>query len=133
LEVGPVATSFEFKSFGQELRECQRYYYRTRNSSETRFGAGFNRSTTLTSMIVPFPVTMRADPTALEQSGVATDYSVAFLATAATCTVVPAFRYATANGAEVTFTVAAVLTAGQGSVGYSSAGASGYLGWSAEL
>ena len=26
LEVGPVATSFEFKSYGQELRECQRYY-----------------------------------------------------------------------------------------------------------
>lgn len=26
LEVGPVATGFEFKSFGQELAECQRYY-----------------------------------------------------------------------------------------------------------
>jgi hypothetical protein len=26
LEIGPVATSFEFKSFGNELRECQRYY-----------------------------------------------------------------------------------------------------------
>ena len=29
LEVGPVATSFEFKPFGQELRECQRYYEKT--------------------------------------------------------------------------------------------------------
>lgn len=26
LEVGPAATPFEFKPFGQELRECQRYY-----------------------------------------------------------------------------------------------------------
>jgi hypothetical protein len=26
LEVGPAATAFEFKSFGQELRECLRYY-----------------------------------------------------------------------------------------------------------
>jgi hypothetical protein len=26
LEIGDVATDFEFKSFGQELRECQRYY-----------------------------------------------------------------------------------------------------------
>jgi hypothetical protein len=26
LETGPVATPFEFKSFGQELRECQRYF-----------------------------------------------------------------------------------------------------------
>jgi hypothetical protein len=26
LEVGSVATSFEFKSYGNELRECQRYY-----------------------------------------------------------------------------------------------------------
>lgn len=26
LEIGPVATSFEFKSLNQELRECERYY-----------------------------------------------------------------------------------------------------------
>lgn len=26
LETGPVATGFEFKSYGQELRECQRYF-----------------------------------------------------------------------------------------------------------
>ena len=31
LEVGPVASSFEFKSFGQELRECQRYYQKSYN------------------------------------------------------------------------------------------------------
>jgi hypothetical protein len=31
LEVGPVATTFEFKSFGQELRECQRYYQKSYN------------------------------------------------------------------------------------------------------
>ena len=33
LEVGPVATSFEFKSYGQELRECQRYCISWQGSS----------------------------------------------------------------------------------------------------
>jgi hypothetical protein len=35
LEVGPVATPFEFKSFGQELRECQRYYEKSYNGTTT--------------------------------------------------------------------------------------------------
>ena len=33
LEVGPVATGFEFKSYGQELRECQRYYQKSYDST----------------------------------------------------------------------------------------------------
>lgn len=35
LETGPVATPFEFKSFGQELRECQRYYQKKSSSVAT--------------------------------------------------------------------------------------------------
>ena len=43
LEVGPVASSFEFKSFGQELRECQRYFessYDVSNAIGTATRAG---------------------------------------------------------------------------------------------
>lgn len=36
LEVGPVATPFEFKSYGQELRECQRYLYVIADQRETQ-------------------------------------------------------------------------------------------------
>jgi hypothetical protein len=132
LEVGPVATPFEFKPFGQELLECQRYYYRTDNAAELRFGAGFNRTTTLTSTIIYFPVVMRVPPPALETSGTASHYSVAHGNTGTNCSVVPTFRISTPILGEITFTVSSGLTAGQGSVGYSN-NAAGFLAWSSEL
>ena len=62
LEVGPQATPFEFRSFGDELALCQRYYYKhpitdgigpylTQYHSSHRFVHDF------------FPVTMRTTPT----------------------------------------------------------------------
>lgn len=33
LEIGDIATDFEFKPFGQELRECQRYYEKSYNQN----------------------------------------------------------------------------------------------------
>jgi hypothetical protein len=58
LEVGPVATPFEFKTFGQELRECQRYY--------SRAGGGFSGeaiNATTVELNHQYPVPMRAAPT----------------------------------------------------------------------
>ena len=56
LEVGPAATPFEFKSFGQELRECQRYY-------QTNLPAfGVTSSTTQFTTIISGPSEMRAGP-----------------------------------------------------------------------
>jgi hypothetical protein len=131
LEVGPVATPFEFKSYGEELAECQRYYYLIKDN-EIRYGSGFNRTTTLTTTLVPFPTTMRISPLSLEQSGSSAHYKVAHGNTGTACSAVPAFRYASPNSAEVTFTVSSGLTAGQGSAGYSD-NTSGYLAWSADL
>ena len=57
LEVGDTATSFEFRSYGDELRRCQRYY---------EIVTGAIRAFDYTNYIgigVPFKVTKRAIPT----------------------------------------------------------------------
>lgn len=38
LNLGAVAAPFEFKDYGRELRECQRYYYRNSNRDATNGG-----------------------------------------------------------------------------------------------
>lgn len=130
LEVGPVATPFEQRPYGMELALCQRYYYRTGTSGRT--GAGYCSTTTVADIYVQFPVSMRIAPTALEQSGTASQYGVAFLASGAAQSSVPAFiaNGASINGADYSATVASGFTAGQACMGYLSGG---YLGWSVEL
>lgn len=71
LEVGPVASAFEFKPYGQELSECQRYYYRNTTGANafadvTGFGAA--ASTTSAQVPVIHPVVMRTAPTAVTYS-----------------------------------------------------------------
>lgn len=133
LEVGAVATEFEFKSYGQELAECQRYYYRLNaDIAGSKAGAGFNRTTTSAISLTTFPVTMRIAPTAVEQSGTATDYSVLHLGIFTTCSAVPTYSNANKNSGDVTLTVASGLTAGDGSLGRFTT-LDGYLAWSAEL
>jgi hypothetical protein len=71
LEVGDTATPFEFKSFEDELLECQRYYYR--NTPGTAYGSqglAQVRSTTQTQPTIYFPTTMRATPTTIEFSNI---------------------------------------------------------------
>ena len=63
MEVGPVATPFEHRSFGQELKLCKRYFQKIGNMP-----AICNGSTTLTA-IGPYPVELRATPT-VGQTGV---------------------------------------------------------------
>ena len=60
LEVGPVATSFEFKSYGQELRECQRYYQTFAAFGVAGYASGASESIMGT---LPFNGEMRANPT----------------------------------------------------------------------
>lgn len=135
LEAGPVATPFQLAGGGSratELALCQRYYYRTEAGGSRRIAVGHTRTTTQASLFINFPVTMRTNPTALEQSGTAAHYSILFANTGATCSAVPTFVSGQRNASTVTFTVAAGLTAGQGCLG-SSENADGYLAWSAEL
>ena len=64
LEVGPVATPFEHRSYGEELLRCQRYCYADRGSDDYHAVAQghFNGSSTAITMLYT-PVCMRAAPT----------------------------------------------------------------------
>ena len=74
LEVGDVATSFEHRSFGDELARCQRYYQKSYDYGTAVGTANTNAGAVMTSLTgsgqnyasagsVKFPVQMRATPT----------------------------------------------------------------------
>ncbi len=72
LNVGGVAAPFEFKSYGQELRECQRYYQMIADGSVNSIagiGTGTMTTTTTMEVFMPFRTTMRATPTLSASSG----------------------------------------------------------------
>ena len=64
LEVGDTATSFEHRSFGEELRRCQRYFFNITGDNGSRTGIpGYANATNELRCMVQFPVPMRALPT----------------------------------------------------------------------
>jgi hypothetical protein len=63
LEKGTQATSFDFRSIGQELALCQRYAYVQTGTTGDRVGFGYCGTTALYNLVVPLPVTMRSAPT----------------------------------------------------------------------
>ena len=136
LERGSVATPFEFRQFGTELALCQRYYYRiTAQAAGDYFVPNaYAIATTAAFGYNQFPVPMRTRPTALEQSGTATDYNVVRCGagTNTNCSAVPSFGVADLVSAQTIFTVASgLVNSGAGSVQANNTSA--YLGWSAEL
>jgi hypothetical protein len=134
LEAGSVATPFERRPYATELMLCQRYYYKILPANSTQaFGVGFNESTTAARAFAQFPVVMRIAPTALEQTGTATDYQVRYTGgNTSNCSSVPAFSDTNPYTATFTFTVASGLTAGQASISRTT-NSNAFLAWSAEL
>jgi hypothetical protein len=135
IETGSIATAFQTATgtLQGELAACQRYYYRTLASTALRYVVGYNNSASTSETVMPFPVTMRTAPTALEQSGTAADYGLLYGGIGALCTSVPSFVTAGNSQINFNFTVpAASLTIGAASIFYAVT-ANGYLGWSAEL
>jgi hypothetical protein len=63
LEIGSFATPFEFKSYAQELRECERYYQRLSNWT------GFAEGTTAFSATFPLHQPLRGSPAITAISG----------------------------------------------------------------
>jgi len=64
LEVGPVATPFEHRSFGDELRRCHRYFFNIQGSNGYRTGIPcYANSSSACRGVVNFPAPMRANPT----------------------------------------------------------------------
>ncbi len=132
VELGSVATTFSRAggTLQGELAACQRYYYRT--NAQT-FGSGMAFSSTQGLCWTTFPVTMRTAPTALEQSGTATDYNfLNSVATGVNLSAVPTFGAAYTQSSQTSITVASGLTAGNASK-LAANNANAYLGWSAEL
>ena len=63
LEVGSVATPFEHRSYADELRRCQRYFFNITGDTGSRSGIpGYANSTSSLRAMVQFPAPMRAIP-----------------------------------------------------------------------
>lgn len=128
LEVGSAATGFEHKSFGAELAECQRYYYRHATGDGQSISMAFYEGASVLSGQIHLPVTMRTTPVLDAASG--TNYYVGVYGTdtfnsltlaAATPTVVGYF-----NDSEVSGTAGGATTT-------RTYNASAYVGFSADL
>jgi hypothetical protein len=137
VEAGSYATPFQTASGGSiqgELAMCQRYYLKIDSlSTSVSLATGFANSTTVARGVLSFPVTMRIRPTALEQTGTATDYEISRQGSVnVACSAVPTYLSASANTAGLSFTVASGLTAGEGLL-LRFATFSSYVAWSAEL
>ena len=64
LEVGDTATSFEHRSYGEELTRCQRYYYKLPVVSASNSAPpAYVYHSSYKMAVVWFPTTMRATPT----------------------------------------------------------------------
>ena len=72
LEVGSTATDFEHRSYGDELRRCQRYFYLHANGSESAAGSGGSGLAPICNYhlfnanncwgVIQFPIRMRTSP-----------------------------------------------------------------------
>lgn len=71
LNVGSVAAPFEFKSFGEELALCQRYYERWNGNATVGLplGTGHYYTSTVSYAHLSFKVTKRIAPTSILVSG----------------------------------------------------------------
>ena len=74
LEVGDTATSFEHRSYGEELRRCQRYYEKIPISINEIFLFGVNQFSSAGSIRFPFKVSKRAVPGAVSIDNASFDY-----------------------------------------------------------
>jgi hypothetical protein len=72
VEVGAVATPFEFEDYSETLRKCQRYYFRVGGDSiYQRYGVGAFNAATTARCVINHPVPMRILPTNIESSTIA--------------------------------------------------------------
>lgn len=135
LEVGPVASAFEFKSYGQELRECQRYYQRIDNTNVyTRFGLGECSTTTKAEILIPLPCAMRAKPSAIDVTATAANYAIFSASVITALSVLPILKTESYPSAvAIDATVASGLTAGRAAQLIANNTTAAFLGFSAEL
>jgi len=112
-EIGDVATSFESRSYGEELALCQRFYHRIDSigSSDER-NIGFSRTTSVCWVSYQFPVKMRIAPV-VETSGTASHYAINIGGGTQDCTSVPSNNSSGPTSIMVGWTSSNNLTVGQ--------------------
>ena len=130
LEAGSVATPFSTATGNpaSELAACQRYYWRNTPSAGGAQYWAQGRTTSVADCLIQFPVTMRANPSAVEYGGTwsltdpnVNSYSMSSIA----------FVNATTYNSLIQVTTSVNLAQGKMySLGH---GANAYLGFSAEL
>jgi len=130
LELGTSATSFYFKSYQQDLRECQRYYWRPAfRGAYSNYGIARAQSTTVANALINLPTPMRAIPTLAEFSTV----GLQLPGTSTTAATAVNISNPSENAAEVSVSVASGLTAGTWYFLTNNNNAAGYIAISAEL
>jgi hypothetical protein len=95
LELGDKATPFEYRSYGEELALCQRYFWRNIDPA----GFGVNGNSNATRVLIPFPTTMRAIPS-ISGSGTYNFWNGVTTATTSTLRT----NYSTTNAGQIDFT-----------------------------
>lgn len=134
LEVGSVATDYEFKSIDVELLQCQRYYYRMTSdwgASYAGFGIANGYATTTAYAFISLPVQMRIGPTSVDFSTIRL-WTGSSMAQAITAVGIDG-SFKNPYTAGLNITVASGLTNATIYFISSNNSASGYLGVSAEL
>ena len=133
LETGSQATEFEHSTYQEEIQRCYRYYYKLQPAQGAYFGSGFWYNSNSFICHIDFPVVMRTNATALEQSGTASHYKVIANATTYTCSSAPSFLGDPNNTSQsVNFAFSGSGTQGQGGLGRSG-NSNAYLAWDTEL
>jgi hypothetical protein len=75
LEVGSIATGFEYRQYQQELALCQRYYWKFISGNQyASYGTGTVITSTNARLIIQNPVTMRVPPTGITSSAASNFY-----------------------------------------------------------
>ena len=133
LEVGDTATSFEHRSYGEELTRCHRYYQKLSGDVLTYYGVGNVDGATMAQILVNFVTEMRAAPGGMDTSGTNGDYTIRMNSNA-TCTQQPALSNRTTKNAMVIFYASGHgFTNGQACFARAANNTNGFLGFSAEL
>lgn len=138
LEVGNVPTAFEHRLIGDELLQCQRYYYRVGDDNNGggyhRYAVGSCQGTSSCGITVHAPVKMRTTPT-LEQTGTASNYALYEADAVHACSSVPAINSAHCGPSNfnITFTSAGNLASGNAAEAINNNNTTSYLAFAAEF
>jgi hypothetical protein len=132
LEAGSTATAFRRNadSLQAELAACQRYYFQSAIGNDVNLGVTTYWQNTTLWNFASFPVTMRANPTAIVSTG--TDYYVFYRAGTADTVNSLAIAWVTPNRAILDNGAQASGTAGQSGM-LTTGNSLSFVGFSAEL